>query len=853
MSKVPILIALLSLSLVSACAEAPGASQHLYTTTAGEIWGPHTVGQTFIADRDGLNRIDVRLATYARHNTHPVTFHFLEDGSSTEIHTVTFGADTVVDNAYRTFTFPPLFPSAGRRYRFFFDSPSSVTGDAITAWSVPHDAYRAGQSLLDGQPQPGDLDFRTYMFYPPHQLIADLVFGVRDYLSIIIAIAVLLLLPGAALLAWLKPFQTQKLDQQVILAAVSGTAFWPLILMFSSTLGLYYQADLIWGILVVLAGTTFVALTRGGQPKALLQTFRRPAPKGKVGLWAGLFLLLILTRVVPLRFLVLPPFGDGYVHATVAQRIVETGAIPQTFRPYSPTDDFVYHFGFHSLVAALHFLSGISIPQAVLILGQVMNILAVASVAYLTWRMTCNEWASATAFVVAGFFSSMPAYYLNWSRLTQLTGQVLLPVAMALTWELVLRRNTSEPPKYRAVTRAIFLSAILVAGLWLIHYRVVLLYLAFVIALALYLGLRWLARRSPPREMLFSLLYLAAINGLAVLIAVLWLWHPFVYYLTRFRTRFAPANLETPFWVAFLNIGDITWLVPLVIVAVVAGLWALRFYPDKVVTVGLWLGMLFILSNPYRLGLPGAGLVNNFAVIIALYIPLAMLIGLGVGAASSALGYTAKVLEQNVGQIANLSYARQACATPDDLGSLAAAYGNVIPRRWASLLVELIMLGLALWQTPAQSSVLEADHIYATTSDVQAMEWIRHNTHENAIFAIGYRLEYGGTVPYAIDGGLWIPYLARRGTTIPLVYEYTTPDEVARAITLAELTRDSDTLLQPGTLDRLRSAGVTHIYIGAMGNNLNSDALARDPRFQLVYDQVGVRIFEIIWDLSGRF
>jgi hypothetical protein len=130
---------------------------------AGEIKGATTIGQTFVAPHPDLHRIDVFLATYARTNTHDVTFHLKASPESEEdIFAISFNASDVEDNAYRSFVFPPIRESEGKSFYFYLESPSSTPGDAITVWMSNSDAYPEGSAYIDGEPVRGDLRFLTH-------------------------------------------------------------------------------------------------------------------------------------------------------------------------------------------------------------------------------------------------------------------------------------------------------------------------------------------------------------------------------------------------------------------------------------------------------------------------------------------------------------------------------------------------------------------------------------------------------------------------------------------------------------------------------------------------------------------
>jgi|GEM_PF-802333 len=153
--------------------------QPLFTQVAGEIFDGKTVGQTFVAEADGLDGIDVFLATYARTNTQPVLFH-LQEGSPQEasppldLVTQTFSARRVRDNAYYRFRFPAIAPSKGKSYYFYLESPESRPGNAITAWYQPEDPYKNGSLFLNGAEAKGDLTFKTVYRSSPKAFLESL-------------------------------------------------------------------------------------------------------------------------------------------------------------------------------------------------------------------------------------------------------------------------------------------------------------------------------------------------------------------------------------------------------------------------------------------------------------------------------------------------------------------------------------------------------------------------------------------------------------------------------------------------------------------------------------------------------
>jgi hypothetical protein len=138
---------------------------------APEITDDLVIGQTFEAPVDGLRRIDVVLRTYNRRNTHPVTFYLKPSIDSEDvIYQETFNASEVRNNQWRTFEFSPVLDSAGKSYYFYFESPDSVEGNAITVGGAQGgDFYNDGATYLTADYLGGDptivladVAFRTY-------------------------------------------------------------------------------------------------------------------------------------------------------------------------------------------------------------------------------------------------------------------------------------------------------------------------------------------------------------------------------------------------------------------------------------------------------------------------------------------------------------------------------------------------------------------------------------------------------------------------------------------------------------------------------------------------------------------
>jgi hypothetical protein len=143
--------------------------QEQATGLTGELLDGHTFGQTFTLQYNGLYRIDLYTATYARENTHPIIFHILassskekNQGGEPDLVRLGIPASQISNSGPTVITFPRLSVTVGQSLYFFIESPGSVPGDAITVYRNEKDTYPDGQMFMDGQPTEGDIALIAY-------------------------------------------------------------------------------------------------------------------------------------------------------------------------------------------------------------------------------------------------------------------------------------------------------------------------------------------------------------------------------------------------------------------------------------------------------------------------------------------------------------------------------------------------------------------------------------------------------------------------------------------------------------------------------------------------------------------
>ena len=143
------------------------------------IYAYHKVGQTFVAKRNNLCRIDVMLGTHGRKNDKDVFFQLWQQTPQKKlVAQKEFNASAVTNNLYNTIKFLPVDKSREEEFYFFLYSPDSIPENSICAWMNGKNIYDGGNLILNDRPHIGDLVFRVYSRRPVYTEIGRIV---RNY------------------------------------------------------------------------------------------------------------------------------------------------------------------------------------------------------------------------------------------------------------------------------------------------------------------------------------------------------------------------------------------------------------------------------------------------------------------------------------------------------------------------------------------------------------------------------------------------------------------------------------------------------------------------------------------------
>lgn len=617
----------------------------------------------------------------------------------------------------------------------------------------------------------------------------------------LIAFILLYVFPGLVLIRWLWRDATLDGLERLMLAIGIGTLLPPLWINLGSVLNFSMNRWTTWAYTLLMFLIWIASYRRNP-----LNHIRSSFPIS----WYSLitltsFALVIFTRFYSIRDLEIPLWGDSYHHTMITQLLSDNGGLFTTWLPYAELYSFTYHYGFHANAVFFHWLTGIAAPQSVLITGQLMNVSAVAMAYVFTTRLCHNRLAGLIALVLTGFVNTMPAYYVNWGRYTQLTGQVMLVVVL-LAWIHTLERSHVD-------WRSMIMGVIATSALVLTHYIVTIFAIAFLFVYVLVLT----ARKANIRDIWRILIISTLIVLTSLIITAPWLINLFNGRLTNRLGTMANNQAQIASGATFISI--IPFYIKSYIVGLAfVGLWisiAQRCW--KILLAGIWSTMLFFLVVPYIIKIPITGVVTTFAIIIALYLTI----------------------------IPIASYA------------LAAGFQYLqgVARQLAISISIVTLVGLTLSGIQWQSRVVDPQFQLFTPADAQAMEWINQNTEPQAKFLVNSLLAYNDFVIAGDDGGWWIPLLTGRKTMLPPITYASERGPTVHYLSettgfLKQLL--ADPLPSEHAVQLLQDAGIQYIYVGphiGIGNEryrINVQALRYRPeQFPIVYERDGVIIFAI--------
>ncbi len=783
------------------------------------------IGQSFVSQQAGLSTVQISVSGVSRAEN--VSLQILSGiDASMPIRSATIHVEPVSAHQQLNFRFEPIANSARTPYllRMWFEPNSSLSVGA-----ADQSTYLSGIAYVGESPINKQLSFRlTYGVLP---MLVQLVGESARWIGLFLIALLMILIPGTAIWLWLKPDSMDISAMEVMCITYGlGAAVIPIATVWVGLFGLKINLIVILGLFgfcLVAIGFMLInnkSLWRGSQEK--LFTYWHQVKTGRLALppitstaWgyatlAVVCLLIVIGRFYAIRSLEYPMWGDSVHHTIISELLLENGGLFQSWQPFAPMVSFTYHFGFHVLASIFGQLAGLEANQAVLIYGQVVNCVAVFVLFPLGKRISGSIWGGILTVMIAGIAIPMPFMYVNWGRYTQLAGQVLLPIVFLMTSTLLTRK-----PSFGLG----LMVTVLVAGLALTHYRIALICLVW---LACLLVVTIISRKNLLRAHIIQFIWMGA---MAIILLIPWALQTLEGNLPTFvGTSLAPANVQSTAGEVFNDLPDLLSLMPMtlwILFGVSAIFLCIRRNWLTIAVITACVASL-ILTNPGWLGLPGNGLITNFALSIASYIPAAITIG---GASGYVLDWSLRRLAR--WPIQSTTYQKIALT---------------------SLAIVLISTG-AFFTNRELGLVNPMSAVMVTEPDIRMFEWIEANTTRDSVFAVNSFLAYDNKLVVGSDAGWWLPFATRRKSILPpILYSAEKGPYPQYAGDVLQFHKELLATNEQTLASLLMRAKIDYIFIGQRDGRVNTQSpslsrldLANAKSIRLVHQIDGARLYKV--------
>ena len=165
--------------------DVPDTNSPLEGNHTGEVNAANTIGQTLVASRNGLDRIELTVSAEKPISNAEIKFRIQEVPwkQSREVTRLVgslpigkasdFGPGTITQRWY-SFEFDPIADSAGKQYYFTLEGKTLERPNSVGMLMFFHNGYPLGEAYINGNPVGGHVVFRSYTKGRVSDLIAVL-------------------------------------------------------------------------------------------------------------------------------------------------------------------------------------------------------------------------------------------------------------------------------------------------------------------------------------------------------------------------------------------------------------------------------------------------------------------------------------------------------------------------------------------------------------------------------------------------------------------------------------------------------------------------------------------------------
>ena len=693
--------------------------------------------------------------------------------------------------------------------KYYLSLSSSADADPVI-WYSSYDTYPNGKLIIDGQHSQGDLYFQAYtdcLWLCNGSSWANAVINFAKLLPWLI---LMLFLPGVAILSILP----SSLNLGGIGSVFAlGLAIHPLFWLFANMLGIAVNRDIYVLFLLLLVGVILIRLWSGKKQEGFdLKQIRASLRLGDTDiLLVGVVTMGLLLFAV--RNFQYPLWIDSVKHAHIIKALISTGDI-FALQSNGNQPEFIYHFGYHTIIAAISFFSGASLNQVMLYTGQFILFLAGLSTSLLVGRFVFTREVQVLALFLVLYLFTFPSHYVAWGRYTLLTAMAILPITIMLTLAFL------EYPTLHLGLLGV--AAIGWSGMFLTHYRVTAFGAIFVAA---WLTVNKIGHFTRGRiELVGALRRILVLSLFSCLIDLAWIIHlgrsvTFQRVLVWAHTHAKDVSSLEIMALSDNNLFLKSVVLILGFIVVTLGIKkTIKLKHNKMMLVTLtWLVLLFLATYPAVIVPNMISLFDSLTARSLLYLPATLLLAL---------------------------------IYDEVLHRFPFLYRQPDRRRLSGIALILVPVLCFVWRgtPPAILSPLEATSL-VSQAEIKAFAWIRDNTPQNTVFLADARLWADNTY-VGTDGGYWINVATGRQVLPPTAdYALQTPDKVKKINAVLKQVAKGTEFDQPDFLRALRQQHVTYVYVGPHDGAISLCAMMKSPHYRPIYTNGSVWLFA--FDYSG--
>jgi len=796
---------------LTACLPISNSGQTIINETPKKIDSKTSLGQSFYVRNNGLQGLNIFISSVEK----PGKIYLKLFDSSTKSTLITnSNAELSVENSGQNLYFPFDRPISSTNEDFYMVLESS---DAVGYLGIASPTSYSWGSMYEN-----DHPIENQMVFSLSFRFAWVLIGILEQFLLwfkwILIGTSAFLFPGHVIfrIFWKQRFTW---GEELGIAAGIGFVIYPLILLWTNFFGLQLHA---WNTLILIIFSAFYVIYHLWKNRNLInrKSFLNKLYTIKINKWVilgyGFALLgIIFSRFWAIRSLEAPLWGDSVQHSVMTQLILDKGGLFANWLPYAPFKSLTVQYGFSANSAVFSWLTGFTSLYSTLIVGQIANIFSIISIFPLAYKLSGkNPWAGITSMLVAGLLMPIPAFYVNWGRFAQLAGQVVLPIAIFLIWNFI---DEFENKSWQKIS----LLGLVISGMFLNYYRMAFYFATFVLSILIFTFSS--IKKNKLKHLKILVLKIVSILILSVIIFLPW----GIKVAGSSLAQSVESGMTTSIPLQTVIDDYQTWkywseFIPtyLLILFASAGFLAIFIKDWKLLSVVIWTLLLSFYKATQIFNFPGANMMQSFAVLIASYIPISLVV--------------AWLFLRILTKIPNF--------------------------KWKQAFVfSIITVGVLFGTNQTRKIVNEPFFGIIKHPDMTAMKWIDENTPKESKFLIeGFRI-YDGKSIVGSDGGWYIPLLANRENTIPPQYALLNEEEIEegysqKAVELVAFL-ENESLSSQLALDKLCDDGITNVYIGQdhgdVGegeNQLFDQNELKSPFYDLLYAHDRVKIYKINQD-----